>query len=345
MAAQVKDVAWMEWVASLLGGASRQTYAATFPPDSFYCLLDELPIHLIPRGAWGSLRESPRGPLFLNPDCMICAAGELPEDLVSRRDLIASFAPQGTMAWVRDPGRGSLLPFLLGPRLQSTVRSLRPGQDASAVLPAEDCRVLAAAGILSESRSQQSLPRSLDPAGDLRICFREKGYARFPHLLHPFHVAALRRYYRFLIRRGAIQLGDAQCPRRYFIHNEPVARFFHDQLGRLVSAIAGEPVKPSYVYVASYLSGSVLKKHTDREQCEFSVSLCLDFSPEPEGETPWPLCLDTAEGRLTVHQALGDGLFYRGTQLPHYRDTLAEGLTSTSIFFHYVSTSFDGSLD
>jgi hypothetical protein len=93
------------------------------------------------------------------------------------------------------------------------------------------------------------------------------------------------------------------------------------------------------------LSGAELKKHTDREQCEFSVTLCLDFSPEPELATSWPLHLDTAEGTVTVYQALGDGLVYRGTQVPHYRSVLGEGITSTSIFFHYVPAEFSGSLD
>jgi hypothetical protein len=116
-------------------------------------------------------------------------------------------------------------------------------------------------------------------------------------------------------------------------YNEPVARFFHYQIAATLSAVAGQPVKPSYVYLASYLSGAELKKHTDREQCEFSVTMCLDFSPEPVLETPWPIRLDTSTGKVAVYQALGDGLAYRGTRMPHYRDVLGEGQTSTSIFF------------
>jgi hypothetical protein len=148
-----------------------------------------------------------------------------------------------------------------------------------------------------------------------------------------------------MIRRGMVYLGDNQSSRRYVAHNESVARFFHHQLAKVVSAVAGEPVKPSYVYLASYLSGAELKKHTDREQCEFSVTLSLDFSPEPVRETPWPIRLDTLRGTVTVHQALGDGLVYRGTRVPHYRDTLPEGRTSTSIFFHYVPLDFTGPLN
>ncbi len=175
--------------------------------------------------------------------------------------------------------------------------------------------------------------------------FREKGYAPLGGLIHPFHVAALRRYYRYLIRTGAMNLGDRQSPRRYAAYNDPVARFFHQQIAGTLSAVAGEPVKPSYVYCASYLSGAELKRHTDREQCDFSVTLCLDFSPEPVLATPWPIRLDTSNGAVAVHQAIGDALGYRGTRLPHYRDVLGEGQTSTSIFFHYVAADFIGTLD
>jgi hypothetical protein len=99
------------------------------------------------------------------------------------------------------------------------------------------------------------------------------------------------------------------------------------------------------VYLASYVSGAELRKHVDREQCEFSITLCLDFSPEPELSTPWPICLDTAKGKVVVYQALGDGLAYRGTRLPHYREKLGARQTSTSIFFHYVPADFEGRLD
>jgi hypothetical protein len=88
-----------------------------------------------------------------------------------------------------------------------------------------------------------------------------------------------------------------------------------------------------------------LMKHTDRPQCEFSANLCLDFSPEPEKTTAWPLYLDTPAGPVAIYQALGDVLIYRGTNLPHYRLPLAAGQTSTSIFFHYVRADFSGSLD
>ncbi len=396
MASELNNPAWLEWMTTLMAGSlptqaaltqrgvSRHTYAATFPPDRFYCLLDELPLHLIPQRVFKLLQRQEDGQptLHLNPECILCADGQSPEELASRKDLLSGFALQGTTAWVRNPATGNLRPFWLGPQLEAVVRTLRPNEPVPSSVPQGVRRLLAAADILvrddkvsgdrsscagpglgpgqaapaalrpptgSETRSHTDLAHTVlkheERITQAASLFREKGYAPLGDLIHPFHIAALRRYYRYLIRTGAITLGDGQSPRRYVAYNEPVARFFHHDIAATLSAVAGEPLKPSYVYMASYLSGAQLKKHTDREQCEFSVTLCLDFSPEPALETSWPIRLDTPTSTVTVYQALGDGLAYRGTRLPHYRDALGDGQTSTSIFFHYVAADFSGSLD
>lgn len=346
MAASLNNSAWMAWVSSLMGGVSRQALAATFPSDRFYCLLDELPLHLVPRHARTLLSCVPEDPhsLILNPDCDLRPARDFPNEINVTEQLRSAFAGQGTMAWVRN-SKGAILPFWLGPKLETIVSEVRSAGTISACTPNETIAILATAGILIPGeRLPKRQSRSSQEASASAALFQSKGYAPLPSLLHPFHVAALRRYYRSLIRKGRIHLGDAQSPQRYVVHNEPVARFFHQQLTGVINAVAGEPLKPSYVYLASYLSGAELEKHTDREQCEFSITLSLDFSPEPDVATPWPICLQTPNGTVTVYQVLGDGLAYRGTRLPHFRHPLGPEQTSTSIFFHYVAADFAGPL-
>ena len=327
-----------------MGEVSRQTNTATFPPDRYYCLLDELPGHLIPRAA--ATADPHESGVILNPQCRLYAAGEFPEELADQKELLSAFAMQGTIAWLRDENTSSLIPFWLGPGFEAVVRQLSVGEPVSASVPASMRSILQRAGILvsadynCDRKAEREL--GLKRASDL---FRRRGYAPLRGLIHPFHIAALRRYCRHRIRTGTIPLGDGQSPRRYVSYNDPVARFFHRQIATKLSAVAGERVKPSYVYLASYLAGAELKKHVDREQCEYSITFCLDFSPEPALGTPWPICLDTPTGKVKVYQAMGDGLAYRGTRLPHYRSRLADGRTSTSIFFHYVAEDFRGSLD
>src|SRR5215467_715128 len=257
MASSVNNPGWLEWMAGLMGsGVSRNTHAATFLPGRFYCLLDELPMHLVPRPALKALQSmtAGKGHLRLNPECRLMSAEVLPEELDSKDDVQDSFALHGTMAWVRDATIDGLLPFWVGPKYAAYLGQLGQGKSAGSI-PTDVAWILTAAGILVPEASpiDTRQPRA-DAISQAHTIFRRSGYAPLPGIIHPFHVAALRRYYRHLIRSGAIQLGDGQSPRRYIAHNDLVARFFHRQIAPLFSAIAGEPLKPSYVYLASYLS-------------------------------------------------------------------------------------------
>ena len=331
-----------------MGDGSRQTQTAMLSPSRFHCLLDELPLHLIPQGQFkfGGCHNFVDEPLFLNPYCSLMSAGTVPSELEAHRHLLENFDLRGTVAWVRDQATSSLQPFWLGPRIAELVSHRRAGEVLPDSVSRDVRRLLAVAGIFTTIQAAEDrLAQWVEVVKKGNQQFREKGYVPLRSLIHPFILAALRRYYRHAIRHGAIRLGDEQSSLRYVVHNESVARFFHHQLTNAVTAVVGEAVKPSYVYFASYLSGAELKKHTDREQCEFSVTLCLDFSPEPALATSWPILLDTSDGRVAVYQALGDGLLYRGTRVPHYRNVLAEGHTSTSVFFHYVRVDFSGPLE
>ncbi len=331
----------------MMGSPLPQTSGAGLPPARFHCLLDEQPTHLLPERFLAEVPEdTDERQLFVNSCCHFSWDGQLPPELTGSEWLLESFALQQNMVWVRDPAMQALQPFWLGPEFSAWLAGLHPGDAGPADLPSGARRMLTLAQVLAPRdylvKRSETWSAAVSHGAAL---FRQKGFAPFGRLIHPLHLAALRRYYRYLIRKGTLPLGDQQSSRRYVAHNESVARFFHQQLTAAVSQIVGEPVKPSYVYVASYQSGAELEKHTDREQCEFSITLCLDYSPEPRLETPWPLHLDTRSGKVTVFQGIGDGLLYRGRELPHYRDALPQGSTSTSIFFHYVRQEFAGPLD
>jgi hypothetical protein len=343
MASQIKDAAWLEWIEQLAGIPASHDRGKELPRSLFHCRLDDQPDHLVPEhllrpGHW----EAPPGrPFFVNPACFFTRNGETPAAACT-----AGFAMQGEMVWITDPGNATLHPFWLGPELSALLSGAKPGEPAPSMLSPQARRILILANVtVPDDYASERRKQWAEITSATSTQFQQQGYAPVGQLIHPFHIAALRRYYRHQIRRGSLCLGDDQSPRRYVAHNEPVAHFFHHQLTAAVTAIAGEPVKPSYVYLASYQPGAILEKHSDREQCEFSVTLCLDYSPEPRKATPWPLHLHKRSGTVTVFQAIGDALLYRGCQLPHWRDPLPEGHTSTSIFFHYVREDFSGSLD
>ena len=308
----------------------------------FSCYLDGQPDHLTPAhqlaACWD---ENLAGhPLFLNKNCEFNSADEL-----LGKDHNDGFTAVENMVWVRNSITNTATPFWIRPQLRYDLAELSNGKAVSLLRDA-DRRCLAMAGVLT-SPAHETAQNKAAAAMFSRIAdqVRTRGFAPISGLIHPFHISALRRYFRTLIRTGKMTLGDTQSSRRYYAHNEPVAKFFHAQLTQVVSMIVGQPVKPSYVYFASYQEGAILEKHTDREQCQFSISFCLDYSPEPLRQTSWPLQVHTPEGVTKVYQSIGDGLVYLGCQLPHSREMLPSGHTSTSIFFHYVPEDFGGPLD
>src|SRR5229473_143819 len=162
MDSQVKDAAWLEWVSTLLGGTSRQQCAATFPPDQFYCLLDELPLHLIPADtSTGGLSFSPeqRQQLSLNPLARGPSDGATPEE-IAPTECPRNFALKGTVAWVQQPVTDSWLPFWMGPRLERAVVAIKQEGHVPESLPDEDVVLLVTAGIVShEDQAQRDRER------------------------------------------------------------------------------------------------------------------------------------------------------------------------------------------
>lgn len=259
----------------------------------------------------------------------------------------APFVPDSWTVWVSDPATRIELPYFLDGPLAGAVLADRDWRDLD---DAQRRNLVLCDLLVSPNHARDRVAEWRWEASRLAEGFAQLGYAVVRRLIPPLHVATLRQHYRLLSQRGMLHRGDAQSPRRSVIHNEPLARYFHRQLTGVVSEIVGHAVKPAYVYSAIYEGGAVLERHVDREQCAYTLSLAVDFSPEPTGDTPWPLGLDlpAGTGRATpvyVWQGLGDGILFRGRELPHFRDPLPQECRSTSLFFHYVDAAFTGTLD
>jgi hypothetical protein len=316
------------------------------PTKHFFCLLDKQPDYLVPMRFLRNASEGEASDdLIVNPLCWFSRTGFPPPEVTQCLPLPDKFATGIETVWVGDPGMRTITPFWLGRRYSALLSGFRPGDAVTVKLTSRERYVLTATHVLIapnylEQRRQEWHHTLLR----CRSLFK-KGYSLLSGSIHPFHLGALRTYYRHLVRKGKFRLGDGQSSKRYVSHNEGVARFYHHQLTSVMSDIAERPVKPSYVYFASYQSGAELPRHTDREQCEYSITLCIDHSPESTLETSWPLYLETDNGVVVVYQGLADALLYRGRLIPHYRNKLPDGHTSTFIFFHYVNEDFTGSLE
>jgi hypothetical protein len=309
--------------------------------EEYGCDLEHLASHLIPIRLLETLdRSPPAEPLFLSDRSWLDP--RVPPELVA--DAPPPIHRDPWTLWVEAPGTGVVFPYLLGERAASWVANRGPGARDDQSLGDRDRQLLRAVGALVPSDWAAKELGAWRDAYDVASRRFSKGYVAVGGLMHPFHLAALRARYRRLIRTNAFHLGDSQTSGRYVAHNEPVARFFHRQFGSVVSRIVGRRVKSSYTYFAGYEPGSDLPVHVDRPQCEYTLAMCIDCTPEPQSHTPWPLHLELADESVAVYQALGDALLYRGREIPHYRDPLPPGRTVVSVFFHYVNEEFQGPL-
>jgi hypothetical protein len=246
---------------------------------------------------------------------------------------------QGLLVHVGDPARGLERTFTAGTQSWRVLRILRPGQAAPAMDPFMRT-VLVDAGILVGAAAADG-----EVLAGPRRSFAEAGYGIVTDALHPYEVAAVRRYIRHGVRTGAMAFGDPQVPKRYRAHNDPVLRRVQSRLLPLIQAVVGVRVKPSYAYLAAYAEGAVLHRHVDRPQCAYSMTLLVDYTPEPALESAWPIRLALPDAEALVYQSLGDALVYAGTRLVHFREPLPAGHTSTSLLLHYVASDFTGDLN
>ena len=93
---------------------------------------------------------------------------------------------------------------------------------------------------------------------------------------------------------------------------------------------------PTYSYYRVYRPGSTLKKHVDRPACEISVSVCFNYNYEDQtNNLQWPIFFNDNPVFLNP----GDGVVYRGIDIPHWREELKAPKLSWHVqgFFHYVN--------
>jgi hypothetical protein len=316
--------------------------------EKFYCLLDEQPDDLVPerfqRAARVAAQETRA--LIVNPLCWFSDEGIPPLGISTQFPLMQNFLLDCYTIWVEDAITGNYTPFALGPEYSKILKDLRANRLTISDLPIEVRTNLLLARIVTKrdfiATRRQEWTKKITQAN---AQFQKGHYAVLQDLLPPLMIGALRRYYRHLIQEGYLELGDGQCPLRYGIHNESITRFLQQQFNGVIDYVVGAPVKASYTYLGAYQGGAELLRHTDREQCEYTMTFCIDYSPEPEKETPWPIYAETPEGEVEIFQCIGDGLLFKGRELPHYRHKLEEDSSSTSIFFHYVDVDFQGPLD
>ena len=177
-----------------------------------------------------------------------------------------------------------------------------------------------------------------------RSQLRDRGFAVLRGLMPHSVMDSLGRYYQILAAEGRMPFGDGQSL-RYWAHNEQLASVLHREIHSALDRVIPEVVQPSYSYVCLYIEGAELPRHTDRPECEYTLSLAVHSTPT--AAKPWPLYLEIPGRQRSFGARLGpgDGLVFRGREIPHYRKRLTGSDRVCTILFHFVPNNFPGPLD
>ena len=190
----------------------------------------------------------------------------------------------------------------------------------------------------------------MDVTGD----YEEQGYLHVRELIPPEVARAILRTIKEGLGPEPLDLSSvtqhqAQLKRPAFNiygYNFWPIIFFLWGLTPTISKLVGRDLLPSYDYFRIYREGDVCRVHSDRESCEHSVSLTLDYS---DGET-WDLQVGHnslasalpmtddfgSEDYSSVGMKVGDAVVYRGVHHRHGRITPNPNAWSAHLFLHYV---------
>lgn len=154
------------------------------------------------------------------------------------------------------------------------------------------------------------------------------------------------------------------CISRY---NYPPYKYPHSQIRIKLEKIIGKDLFNTYYFDRFYYAGQELKRHTDRDSCEISVTVHVSSNTTK----CWPIWIKTPDTynedkteiiefgeQRSICLNPGDGLVYKGCERPHWRTPLKsrynifqrslmkllkkeDDTYYHQVFFHYVLS--DGS--
>jgi hypothetical protein len=141
----------------------------------------------------------------------------------------------------------------------------------------------------------------------------------------------LHRYVLGALRAGKLRSGDDDLPHTPCCYADPLMEWLLESVRASIEATSGLSLLPTYSYLRVYQAGDVLKRHTDRPSCEVSVTLNV----HSDAERPWPIWIEANGEPRAIALGPGDALVYRGTEVPHWRETFS-GEQAIQVFLHYV---------
>ena len=127
---------------------------------------------------------------------------------------------------------------------------------------------------------------------------------------------------------------DLQCPKSQAVHGALIFDKLLEMSLPYVEKTSGKELYPTYSYARLYAPNEELVVHTDREACEISATVTLNF----DGDC-WPIYMGDNEDKSNASKIVmetGDAVIYKGMEKYHWREAYTEGKWQAQVFLHYV---------
>jgi len=162
--------------------------------------------------------------------------------------------------------------------------------------------------------------------------FQKKGFEIRKKYIPSHFSTYLRNYFTLRAQTDPSLKGDSQAPNSHCVYGDPAFDMVMAMSTHDIGEIVGKNLIPQYTYARIYKNGSVLERHRDRPECQYSITLCLGG----EYDKQWPIWIKDYDGNdHCVGLDEGDMVVYHGTDLEHWREEF-EGDTQYQLFMHYV---------
>lgn len=173
------------------------------------------------------------------------------------------------------------------------------------------------------------------------MSFKENMYEIVRNALPPYlieyvsvQIELLEKNYLTYVRRptsiNPYPFGDYQTPKSFAQYGTFITDGLLPMLKDAFSEITDKRLCESYSYFRIYYNDANLEKHTDRESCQYSATVCI------KKDCDWPIYFKDSNGNdIEVEMEPGDLIVYQGTKLEHWRNHY-KGSRHIQLFLHYI---------
>ncbi len=165
--------------------------------------------------------------------------------------------------------------------------------------------------------------------------FAKTGAAVIERIVPPHVATYLASVMSVMHGAGRLKHDKTQVHGAFSVFGDPAFDTLLPLLAKRMAQVVGVDLLPTYSFARTYLEGQELTRHSDRPECQYSVTVHLGSSDDK----PWPVELSDLTGaHQVVNLRPGDGLAYLGCELDHWR-TPCPSKWYSQAFLHYVDES------